>query len=257
MEEREMEDRKQNDSLRSEPEFRLNEGIPEEGFPGECESPAGLPAPGPMGNILHFPRTGQVASAQEGVSGLVGECEGAKIIPMFFREESARKRVTAPRNTMIAESENMLLKRRLEQRRDWLKRQVLTDPDQLKGLREIEILDSLLEIQGDNVLMVESLQYKKNLIYAQYNLPVEYMQVDNLTRQLMAFNKTLAVLSLDTPISRLDPNIESLKAMKAELHRELEEMDLALQSQFNVPKTMESSLLNHLKIILSRVFKFA
>lgn len=252
MEEREMEDRKQNDALRSEPEFRLKEG-----FPGECESPVGLPAPGPMGNILHFPRTGQVASAQEGVSGLVGECEGAKVIPMFFREEVGRGCVTTPKNTMIAESENMLLKRRLEQRRDWLKRQVLTDPDQLKGLREIEILDSLLEIQGDNVLMVESLQYKKNLIYAQYNLPVEYMQVDNLTRQLMAFNKTLAVLSLDTPISRLDPNIESLKTMKAELHRDLEEMDLALQSQFGTPKAMEPSLLNHLKIILSRVFKFA
>jgi hypothetical protein len=180
----------------------------------------------PGTNIIPFPRSGKEADAQDAMASPKGEAD-ARVIPLFFRQVNESVACDALRLDLDAENERLALL--LTARRERMKELFQDDPHRLKGIRELEVLDGLLSMQDDNVLMVESLQYKKNLIFAQYDLPLEYMQADNVTRQLVTFNKTLTVLTQEQAqaSSRL-----MLQTMKQELQRELEALDCQLLERY-------------------------
>lgn len=180
----------------------------------------------PGTNIIPFPRSGKDTDTREMDNSPTGEAD-AQVIPLFFRQMNEPVAQDEIRLDLDAENERLALL--LAARRERMKELFQDDPQRLKGIRELEVLDGLLSMQDDNVLMVESLQYKKNLIFAQYDLPLEYMQADNVTRQLVTFNKTLTVLTQEQAqaSSRL-----MLQTMKQELQRELEALDCQLLERY-------------------------
>ncbi len=132
--------------------------------------------------------------------------------------------------------ENEVLAAKRIERLEELKRLFADDDLKLKGLKEIEVIEGLLERQSIDSLQGQTLQYKKSMIAVYYGLPLEYVQADanssnieSLNLTIKSLSRVVAQLPVDDPDTRIQAKrLEELKSLKTALYVEMNNADKVL-----------------------------
>lgn len=217
-----------------------------------------LPSADPFSasNVILFPSvsmafdTAMESDVDENATEASTEGPSAPVVSLFPFEQlqSLQLMINAP----LLEAEKSMMQLRQQDRHQQLKSLARHDLHLFASLEKIELLNTLLSEQTDNketpnAAIVEELQYKKNCLVAQSGLPVEYLQVESLTREILCLNQTLLGLSQTSPkrlkficdhpaeLALVSHRIEKLKRFKDILYKELEIQERSLQGQLFPP----------------------
>ena len=207
------------------------------------ESPATESIPEADGSLILFPKKN---CHEQGIASSLLPTERQWILRVIEISSGRRQRMeddTAPTDWAMLKEQYQLekeiahLQKRQVERREWFKQQIMGLPEQWRAFRKAELLEGLLNGEKHiEITDVENLTQKKNQIFTQHGLPVEYLQADNLSRHLQAINQVLMTLCIDQQqgLATEVPaeKIEELKALKPLLYEELEENDRLLKQHY-------------------------
>lgn len=143
------------------------------------------------------------------------------------------------RERKALDRENRILAEKRVSRLNELKRLFSDDELKLKGLKEIEVLEGLLENHAMDSLQGQTLQYKKSMIAVYYGLPLEYVQADansssieSLNLSIKSLSRVVAQLPADEADTRIQAKrLEELKSLKTALYVEMNNADKVLRTR--------------------------